>query len=959
MAKSRNRGLSHRGSSQEGDSGRKIRQTSDTPAKADGSKDSVTPAPAQLKEQLLRADTFTNAPKVSRRTMTRQEREELEKQQAVEREEAIKLADAATRGPLGRWWTRVQSGPNRVSLGMAIVALGVVYGDIGTSPLYTAQTFLSGQGGLANTDRDAVLGMLSLVFWSITLITTVKYVLIAMRIDNKGEGGIFALYSLIRRYGAWLTIPAMLGGAAFLADSVLTPAVSISSAVEGLQTINVLEPLFSENPNLSLMITAVIIVLLFSVQSRGTESIGKVFGSVVMVWFVFLAIVGLVGLRGDWAVFAAINPLYGVRFLFSPHNAAGIALMGTVFLSTTGAEALYSDMGHVGRGNIYFTWPFIKVALVLNYFGQGAWILRNRDNAALAKTDSVNPFFQMMGPEVRYLAVALSVTAGIIASQALITGAFTMVSEATGLNWMPHLQVRYPARTRGQLYIPVVNGVLCAATLTVLAIFKDSEHISAAYGLALTITMITTTVLLAVHMWFHRRRVGAIVFTLVFLSIQIMFFIASMTKFLHGGWFTMLLTLAILIIMVTWNDGTQIERSQRRHMKPKDFLPALDKLHSDFRIPYFADNIVYLTSDWEMSRLDTDIFFSIFADHPKRARAWWAVSVQTTDEPFTRAYSVENFGTNYLFRVRIRLGFKVSQSIPAYIHQIMHDLSDAGEMPRQGSVYPKVDADPGIGTIRYVLIHKALMPESNISARGALSLQIKYTIRHVAGSPVKWFGLAPYNPLIEVQPLFVSTRRPPRLRREPIHSRSVESKDADSRQLQRHAMGRGPQMHPGPERSVSGRSRPAEDERRDVGEHRDGESRGAGGSVPVQSSAPIPRQGRETDRGPDAETGHVITTNEVPVVSAAVRDAAKRASVHRSSDDEPTERITDVGEAFDPERTVVLHRIEVPAPTHPRPSATDSRPSPDESDEARAVPDEAHQAPADSHERIVRGRKHE
>ena len=557
----------------------------------------------------------------------------------------------------------------------------------------------------------------------------------------------------------------MLGGAAFLADSVLTPAVSISSAVEGLKTLPALEHLFTENKDLTMMITAVIIVILFAVQSRGTESIGKVFGSVVMVWFAFLAIVGVVAIGNDWSVLAALNPYYGIKFLFSPNNATGLALMGTVFLSTTGAEALYSDMGHVGRGNIYFTWPFIKVALVLNYFGQGAWMLRNQNNPELADAEGINPFFQMMDPNVRYVAVVLSVTAGIIASQALITGAFTMVSEATGLNWMPHLQVRYPARTRGQLYIPVVNVVLCVATLAVLLLFRDSEHISAAYGLALTITMIPTTILLGIYLWHRSNKFGTVVFTIVFLAIQVLFFAASMAKFLHGGWFTLLLTLAILMIMYTWNEGTKLERSQRRHMMPKDFLPALDKLHGDSRIHRFADNIVYLTSDPDLKRLDTDIFFSIFADHPKRARAWWAVSVETTDEPFTREYSVEDFGTNYIYRVRFRLGFKVSQSIPAYIHQIMHDLSKTGELPKQKSIYPKVDADPDIGTIRYVLIHKALMPESKVSARGALSLQAKYAIRHMAGSPVKWFGLAPYNPLVEVQPLFVSTRRPPRLKR--------------------------------------------------------------------------------------------------------------------------------------------------------------------------------------------------
>ena len=727
-------------------------------------------------DSILPQESFTKAPRISAKARTREEEDELKRARREAQREAARQ-HTPPRGPLGRWWRKVQASPDRISLGMCIVALGVVYGDIGTSPLYTFQTFVAGQGGIQRVDRAAVLGMLSLVFWSITLITTVKYVLVALRIDNKGEGGIFALYTLVRRYGKWLAIPAMLGGAAFLADSVLTPAVSISSAVEGLKTIPVLEPVFRENGNLTMVITFVIILVLFAVQSRGTERIGKVFGSVVMVWFAFLAVMGLYCIGNDWSIFEALNPVYGIRFLFSPQNPVGLTIMGTVFLSTTGAEALYSDMGHVGRGNIYATWPFINIALVCNYFGQGAWILRNKNNPALQGVDGLNPFFQMMPTTVRYVAVILSVTAGVIASQALITGAFTMVSEATGLNWMPHLQVRYPARTRGQLYIPTINWVLCVATLTVLVLFKDSEHISAAYGLALTVTMITTTVLLADYLWHDKKRVGAVAFAVIFLAIQILFFMASMAKFMHGGWFTMLLTAAILYIMYTWDQGTKVERSQRRHMTAKECLPALDMLHNDFRIPYFADNLVYLTSDAEMRRLDTDIFFSIFANHPKRARAWWAVSVQTTDAPYTRKYSVENFGTNYLFRVRMKLGFKVDQNVATYLHQIMHELIDSGELPKQPSIYPKVDEDPQIGTITYVLVHKALMPESKIDSRGALSLKVKYAIRKLAGSPIKWFGLAPYNPIVEVQPLFVSTRSVPKLTRVRLHPRKTKASD--------------------------------------------------------------------------------------------------------------------------------------------------------------------------------------
>ena len=645
------------------------------------------------------------------------------------------------------------SATGRAGLAGLLMTLGIVFGDIGTSPLYVMKAIT--HTGETLTD-DYVLGALSCIIWTLTLQTTVKYVLLALRADNRGEGGILALYALLRRHRRrWIYAIAIIGASTLLADGVITPAITVTTAIEGLRGIS---------PDLPVLPVALaVITVVFFVQRFGTQSVGRSFGAFMLVWFLMLGALGVVWLAGCPAVLKAFSPHYAVMLLV--RSPGWFLILGAVFLCTTGAEALYSDMGHVGRGNIYFTWPFIKIALVLCYFGQGAWMLNHWDDTAYNHMHGLNPFFEMMTPSVRYVAVLLSVCAGVIASQALITGAYTMVSEATRLNWMPHLQVRYPARTRGQLYIPVVNAVLCVSTLLVLAMFRDSEHISAAYGLALTVTMITTTILLAVYIWHDGKRVGAVVFTVVFLAIQFLFFFASMAKFLHGGWFTMLLTLAILLIMYTWNEGTKLERAQRRHMQPADCVPVLKQLHEDDSIPYFTDNIVYLTSDPEMKRVDTDIFFSIFADHPKRARAWWAVSVETSDNPFTREYSVENFGTDFLFRVRIRLGFKVSQSIPAYIHQIMNDLSKSGDLPKQTTRYPKLDADPNIGPIRYVLIHKALMPESKVSQKGAISLQIKYAIRHLAGSPVKWFGLAPYNPLIEIQPLFLATERPPRLKR--------------------------------------------------------------------------------------------------------------------------------------------------------------------------------------------------
>ena len=711
--------------------------------------------PNEEEQPLLHAATYTQAPKVSHKVLTKEERQTLIKEHEAQQQEAAKLDEAASKGRIGRWWSRLQSGPDKITPAMAIVALGVVYGDIGTSPLYTMQTFLNGQGGLAHTDRAAVLGILSLVFWSITLITTVKYVFIAMRIDNNGEGGIFALYSLIRKYGAWLAIPAMLGGAAFLADSVLTPAVSISSAVEGLETLPLLEPIMSENKELTLMITIVIIVCLFAVQSRGTERIGRTFGTVVMIWFSFLAVVGLVNLSSDWSVLEALNPVYGVEFLFSHHNAAGLAVMGTVFLSTTGAEALYSDMGHVGRGNIYATWPFVKCCLLLSYMGQGAWLMNNAANPELMGIADLNPFYQMLAPGLRPFAVGLSTIAAIIASQALITGAFSLVSEASRLDLMPHMQVFYPAETKGQLYIPMVNNVMLVGCVIVVLLFQNSAHMEAAYGLAITLTMMCTTLLLFFYLHEERKlKVAPWIFAAFFLLLEGFFFVSSLTKFFHGGYFTILMAALIMGIMVCWYNGTAVEQRQFTLLPLRSYLPQLKRLRDDDRYERMSDNVVYLTKDTHTDYIDRDIVYSILDKHPKRARAWWFVNVETMDEPHTFAYSVETFGTDYVFRVHLYLGYKINQRVNAYLRQVVQDLAATGELPPQTHDY-SVYKDPGnIGTFKFVLIRKLLAPESDVEPSERTAITLKYIIRRAAGTPARWYGLENSNVSFEYVPLF-------------------------------------------------------------------------------------------------------------------------------------------------------------------------------------------------------------
>ena len=642
-----------------------------------------------------------------------------------------------------------------ISIGAMLVTLGVVYGDIGTSPMYVTKALLSGQGGIMSVTEEFILGALSLVIWTVTLLTTVKYVLVSLRADNHGEGGIFALYSIVRRCARWLIIPAMLGGSALLADGVLTPAVTITTAVEGLRTIPELHAVIGDNQVKVVIITLVIVCLLFAVQRAGTSKIGRAFGPVMTFWFLFLGVTGFMHVIENPVVLAAFNPLRGIAFLLSPNNHAGIMILGSCFLATTGAEALYSDMGHVGRGNIYATWPFVKVCLILSYLGQGAWLLANAGNASLADVADLNPFFQMLPDMIRPFGVILSTCAAIIASQALITGAFSLVSEASRLDLMPHMQVFYPAETKGQLYIPMVNNVMWVGCIIVVLLFQSSAHMEAAYGLAITITMLCTTVLLFVYL--HRIRHVRLfpwVFLAFFVALEGFFFVSSLTKFFHGGYFTILLALLIMSIMVSWYNGSAVERRQANLLPIRNYLEQLDRLRHDSTYDKLCDNLVYLTNNTRTDYLDRDILYSIFDKHPKRAAAYWFLNVEVTDEPRTFEYSVENFGTDYVFRVHLYLGYKVNQRVNAYLRQIVGDLSASGELPPQKSDYSVYNTPGPIGSFRFCMVYKTLAPESDVEASERSAIALKYAIRRHAGSPVQWYGLENSNVIYEYVPLF-------------------------------------------------------------------------------------------------------------------------------------------------------------------------------------------------------------
>lgn len=649
---------------------------------------------------------------------------------------------------------------------MVLVAIGVVYGDIATSPMYVMKSIISGNGGINCVDKDFIIGSLSLVIWTVTLLTTVKHVLIAMKADNHGEGGIFALYSVVKHCAKWLIVPAMIGGAALLADSMLTPAVTVTTAVEGLRSIPVMDSLLGPDQSIILCIVVVILAILFFVQRAGTSIIGKTFGPFMIVWFLFLALGGIANVFACPEVFKAINPVYAVEVLISPNNKVGFMILGSVFLATTGAEALYSDMGHVGKKSIYISWPFVKISLILNYLAQGAWIINNTGNPSLAGIDDLNPFYLMLDPNVRIVGIVLGAMAAVIASQALITGSFSIVSEAIRLDLLPHMKTYYPSETKGQIYIPLVNNLIWAGTTFVVLLFQTSARMETAYGLAITITLLMVTVLLTAYLIFIKKKpILATLFAVVFGAIELVFFVSCAGKFFRGGYVAIVIAVLIYMVMVIWYEGTKVERMQTMRLKLSDYIPKLQALKDDKHLPKVASNIVFLTRSNRRNSIEMDILYSILDKQAKRANAYWFVNFTVTPKPFGATYKVETFGTDFVFRINIRIGWKEEQRLNVFMTQIFNDLLNSGELPAQIPVHTilsesqrkklKKIGPVNLGSVKYCMIRKTLIPESNLSSFDKWAVSWKYRIRSVAGNPARWFGLENSSLIIEHVPLFI------------------------------------------------------------------------------------------------------------------------------------------------------------------------------------------------------------
>lgn len=633
-------------------------------------------------------------------------------------------------------------GNKKISIASLLVALGIVYGDIGTSPLYVMKSMLMVDSG--HVSRDLILGGVSLVIWTLTLQTTIKYVMITLEADNKGEGGIFSLYTLVRKKAKLLIIPAVIGGATLLADGMITPPVTVTSAIEGL---NLVIPIETRG---IIIIVITILTLLFLLQRFGTDVIGKVFGPMMVIWFLMLFILGIVQVLQFPGIMKAINPYYGIHLLItSPRS---VYILGAVFLCTTGAEALYSDLGHCGKKNIHYTWIFVKISLIFNYLGQGAWLMLREGNVI-----KENPFFLIMPNWFIIPGTIVATIAAIIASQALITGSFTLVSEAIKLNLFPKLQVRYPNEDKGKVYIPAVNMLLYIGCVLLVLKFQKSEHMEAAYGLAITITMLMTTVLLSQYIRYIKKKSSvAIIVFIIFTIIESAFLYANLFKFINGGYVTIIIAGALIFLMYIWIYGTVIRKRFSEYVGILCFKQHFRSLKDDKELPLFATNLVYLTESQNYEEIESKIIFSIFNKQPKRAKFYWFVNVKVTDEPYTKEYNVKTIVPNEAFYIQFKLGFRVEQKINIFLYQVIQDLVRSEEIKYTPKEYMIGHNNKHlVGDFKFVLLQEILSNENELSRWDNFVTSIKLLIKKLTVSPEKWFGIDTSIVRIEKVPIII------------------------------------------------------------------------------------------------------------------------------------------------------------------------------------------------------------
>jgi len=640
---------------------------------------------------------------------------------------------------------------NRVTAAGLVIALGIIYGDIGTSPLYVFNAII----GDRVVNEELIIGTLSCIIWTLTLQTTIKYVILVLRADNRGEGGTFALYALVRRRKKWLVIPAMIGGASLLADGIITPPISITSAVEGLQELPVLHGM---GTNTIVIIVIVILCLFFFLQQFGTSSIGKMFGPVMFIWFTMLAILGAIHVFDDLAIFKAINPYYAVEFLRTYPE--GYWLLGAVFLCTTGAEALYSDLGHCGRENIRLSWIYVKTCLLINYFGQGAYLLAHRSGIQVTdeikQSMGINAFYDLMPEWFIIGGVLIATSAAIIASQAMVSGAFTLISEAQRLNLWPKVRIKYPSEARGQLFIPATNFIMFLGCIGVVLFFRKSSNMEAAYGLAIIITMLMTTLLYANYLVLHRVKAAWIwVFLIAYLVIELGYLVALMNKFIHGGYITILLGGVMLVVMYIWYRSRKIKNRYVEFVRLEHYIPKIQQLSNDKSVPKYATHLVYLTSANNPKEIEHKIIYSILNKKPKRADIYWFVHVDTLDDPYTCEYHVEHIIPNDIIRVDFRLGFRIEPRINLMFRKVVEDLV-ANKEVNIISRYESLASTNTVGDFQFIVMEKYLSEDNELPFIEKIIMKIHFWLKEKSLSEERGFGLDAANVTVEKFPLIVS-----------------------------------------------------------------------------------------------------------------------------------------------------------------------------------------------------------
>lgn len=628
-----------------------------------------------------------------------------------------------------------------LTIGGLIIALGIIYGDIGTSPLYVLKAII----GDKVISKELIYGGLGCIFWTLTLQTTLKYVIITLRADNNGEGGIFSLYALVKRRRPHLIFPAIIGGCALLADGVITPPISVASAVEGLR---IIKPDINTVP-----IVIVIITLLFFLQRGGTSLVGKAFGPVMFIWFAMLGYLGLANIGEHIDVLNCLKPYYAYNLLVNYPQ--GFWILGAVFLCTTGAEALYSDLGHCGRKNIRISWIFVKTALVLNYFGQGAKML-SMEGQVLG---DVNPFYSLMTPEFLPYGIGVATLAAIIASQALISGSFTLISEAIRLNVWPKVTIKYPSDLKGQLYVPSANWILWAGCVWVVLYFRESSNMEAAYGLAITIAMLSTTFLLANYLRTVKISKFFVSFMLIiYLTIEGSFLIANLVKFNHGGWFSLMLSSIFIFVMWVWFKGRKIKNRLTEFVSLKKYIPVLKELSKDESVPKYATHLVYLTSADTLYEVEAKVMYSILQKQPKRADIYWFVHINVDEKPYTMEYQVDHIVDNDIIRVDFRLGFRIEQKINFYFRKVVEELVKNGEVDVT-SRYNSLREQNITGDFRFVVLKRHLSHENDLSGYEQRIMDAYFRLDSLSLSEEKAFGLDTSSVTIEKVPLVISPMR--------------------------------------------------------------------------------------------------------------------------------------------------------------------------------------------------------